>query len=170
MIKRNLMKEIRETLKNTKWEETYIQELGLLDHCREILTIHDEYVRTKNSLDYRESSTKIINLLSHLTSECADLFIILSMSLKVGLIEERLEKFKSKNPSPPEDNKNDSPGIGCPQCEGLATPPLWKLSDAYRRGDRVYLNGKVYEYVDSIPSYGYCPDEPVGARKWKLIL
>ena len=81
------------------WENTYVQELGILDHCVEIIELKNEIRRLK---PLKEETWKRLENLEKLQNgldkEMMDLYLILDKwaKTKVELKEQRAQKFKEK--------------------------------------------------------------------------
>lgn len=78
------------------FDDTYMMKLTILDHLKECNIIDEEIKAKKNSLAQDESSQTLNNLEYHFERELADLCILLVQYLDDDLIEERMEKFRSK--------------------------------------------------------------------------
>jgi len=75
------------------WEDNYVQRLGILNHCKEILTIDEEIMRKKNN------DVDVSCLENSFNKELMDLKLILDKYFENGtdLKDERLDKFRSKS-------------------------------------------------------------------------
>ena len=79
------------------WTSKYVCRLGIMDHIREISSIDDQIIRTKNRrLDPDDFKSDLKALNESFEKECADLFVILGRCLDAELIQERREKFSEK--------------------------------------------------------------------------
>lgn len=87
------------------WENSYVQQLGIIDHCREVLTIYDEWKAIKpqlkriNSDGVESYDSLVTKTYEGLENEMMDLFIILDKwsENKEDLKVKRLNKFKEKS-------------------------------------------------------------------------
>jgi len=75
------------------WNNKYVQKLGILDHCNEILTIENEIKRKKNN------NVNISDLEYSFDKELMDLKIMLDkyFEIEYNLKEERLKRFEEKS-------------------------------------------------------------------------
>ena len=74
------------------WENEYIQELGIFDHCYEVLELKNSLVTAK-AMDYMKEETK-----GQLARELMDLYLILEkwQEHKQWLKQKRIERFAEK--------------------------------------------------------------------------
>lgn len=81
---------------NRLFSSKYALQLGIYDHLNECLIIANEVKKTKNAtLD--KDTCRERTLKYHLDCELSDLYLLLSEYLDDGLIEERREKFITKD-------------------------------------------------------------------------
>lgn len=66
-----------------KWTDSYVQELGILDHCVEIIELKNSIRRLK-AKDIGDQSTfvRVCNSVSQLEREMMDLYLILEVKFK----------------------------------------------------------------------------------------
>ena len=77
------------------FENSYVRDLAVQDHIRELSLLYDQYKIEKN-----KENTQYTHILSnHIQNELADLFLILNEELDTEVIERRRQKFieKAKN-------------------------------------------------------------------------
>lgn len=74
-----------------KWEDAYVQELGILEHCDEVLTIH----RARAVAKAERRMCDVEWLGTALANEMADLYLILDKRYAgSSLVTERSKKFR----------------------------------------------------------------------------
>jgi len=83
------------------WDNSYVQQLGIIDHCREVITIYDEWKAIKPQLKHTKGESYdslVTKTYTGFENEVMDLFIILEKwsDGKKELKDKRLTKFKEK--------------------------------------------------------------------------
>lgn len=71
-----------------QWNDRYLQKLGILDHCNELIQLNNEIIKAKANKD------NIDNISDQLEKEMADLYIILYHRFNDSIIvDERIDRF-----------------------------------------------------------------------------
>ena len=67
-----------------KWTDSYVQELGILDHCVEVIELKNSIRRLK-ALGDHSNLARACNTVSQLEREMMDLYLILEVKFKDSL-------------------------------------------------------------------------------------
>lgn len=84
------------------WDNPYVQQLGIIDHCREVVTIYDEWKAIKPQLKHSKDEgydSLVTKTYKGLENEIMDLYLILERWAKdkAELKKKRFYKFIEKS-------------------------------------------------------------------------
>ena len=80
------------------WDNPYVRELGIIDHCIEVLELKDQHRKVKAMKNMYNHQETVDSIRGTLDGEMMDLFLILEKwaENKPYLKSERLRKFEEK--------------------------------------------------------------------------